>query len=198
MLGLINMAKKKQLRARVEDDLYNRVESKTDKISDFVRDAVEEKLEREEYGNESTVAVDKKHLELLLESRKTIIAEYEKLIEKEETECKRIQAQIDEKNRILEAKVEREENIKNNPQFKEEFDNTVMFLLRKKYLQLDGNAETVFTNKAQKLGYNRTSEFKDDLKNHVRKEWMLGKKFKIENEIKDIVQQDLDYIINRL
>lgn len=198
MLGLINMAKNKQLRARVEDDIYNRVENKTDKISDFVRDAVLEKLEREEYGNESTVAVEKRQLELLLESRKTIIDEYKKLIEKEEAECERIQAQIDEKDRILEAKIQREENIKNNPQFKEEFDNTVLFLLRKKYLQLDGNPETIYGNKAQKLGYRRTSEFKEDLKNHVRKEWTLGRQFNIDKETKDLVQQDLDYITNRL
>ena len=192
------MAKNKQLRARVEDDIYTRVENKTDKISDFVRDAVIEKLEREEYGNHSAAAVEKKQLELLLESRQTIINQYKDLIKKEEAECERIQAQIDEKNRILEAKVNREENIKNNPEFKEEFENTVLFLLRKKYLGIDGNIETVFNNKARKLEYRRTDDFKEDLKEYVKKEWTLGRTFNVDGSNKDIVQQDLDYINNRL
>ena len=187
------MRKNKQLRARVEDDIYNRVQNKTDKMSEFVRDAVVEKLEREEYGNQSSVAVEKKQLELLLESRQTIINQYKDLIEKEEKECRRIQSQIDEKNRILEQRVNREENIKNNPEVREEFDNAVLFLLRKKYLGIDGNIETVFNNKARKLEYRRTDEFKEDLKDYVRKEWKLGRTFNVDGTNKDIVQQDLDY-----
>ena len=198
MLGLINMAKNKQLRARVEDDIYNRVENKTEKISDFVRDAVIEKLEREEYGNQSAVAVEKRQLELLLESRQTIINQYRDLIDKEEAECERIQAQIDEKNRILEARVERENNVKNNPKFREEFENATVFLLRKKYLQIDGNIEKVMNSKAQNLQYRRVSEFKEDLGNYIKKEWPLGKAFNVDGSDKVIVQADMEYMLNRL
>jgi len=198
MLGLINMAKNKQLRARVEDDIYTRVENKTEKISDFVRDAVIEKLEREEYGNQSAVAVEKRQLELLLESRQTIINQYRDLIDKEEAECERIQAQIDEKNRILEARVERENNVKNNPKFREEFENATVFLLRKKYLQIDGNIEKVMNSKAQNLQYRRVSEFKEDLGNYIKKEWPLGKAFNVDGSDKVIVQADMEYMLNRL
>ena len=198
MLGLINMAKNKQLRARVEDDIYNRVENKTEKISDFVRDAVIEKLEREEYGNQSAVAVEKRQLELLLESRQTIINQYRDLIDKEEAECERIQAQIDEKNRILEARVERENNVKNNPKFREEFENATKFLLRKKYLQIDGNIEKVMNSKAQNLQYRRVSEFKEDLSNYIKKEWTLGRTFNVDGSNKEIVQADIEFMLNRL
>lgn len=198
MLGLINMAKNKQLRARVEDDIYNRVENKTEKISDFVREAVIEKLEREEYGNQSAVAVEKRQLELLLESRQTIINQYRDLIDKEEAECERIQAQIDEKNRILEARVERENNVKNNPKFREEFENATKFLLRKKYLQIDGNIEKVMNSKAQNLQYRRVSEFKEDLSNYIKKEWTLGRTFDVDGSNKEIVQADIEFMLNRL
>lgn len=198
MLGLINMAKNKQLRARVEDDIYNRVENKTEKISDFVREAVIEKLEREEYGNQSAVAVEKRQLELLLESRQTIINQYRDLINKEEAECERIQAQIDEKNRILEARVERENNVKNNPKFREEFENATKFLLRKKYLQIDGNIEKVMNSKAQNLQYRRVSEFKEDLSNYIKKEWTLGRTFNVDGSNKEIVQADIEFMLNRL
>jgi len=198
MLGLINMAKNKQLRARVEDDIYNRVENKTEKISDFVREAVIEKLEREEYGNQSAVAVEKRQLELLLESRQTIINQYRDLIDKEEAECERIQAQIDEKNRILEARVERENNVKNNPKFREEFENATKFLLRKKYLQIDGNIEKVMNSKAQNLQYRRVSEFKEDLSNYIKKEWTLGRTFNVDGSNKEIVQADIEFMLNRL
>ena len=192
------MAKNKQLRARVEDDIYNRVENKTEKISDFVRDAVIEKLEREEYGNQSAVAVEKRQLELLLESRQTIINQYRDLIDKEEAECERIQAQIDEKNRILEARVERENNVKNNPKFREEFENATKFLLRKKYLQIDGNIEKVMNSKAQNLQYRRVSEFKEDLSNYIKKEWTLGRTFNVDGSNKEIVQADIEFMLNRL
>jgi hypothetical protein len=198
MLGLINMAKNKQLRARVEDDIYNRVENKTGKISDFVRDAVIEKLEREEYGNQSAVAVEKKQLELLLESRQTIISQYKDLIDKEEKECERIQAQINEKERILEAQINRESNIKNNPKFKEEFENASLFLLRKKYLQIDGNIEKVLNSKAQNLQYRRSIEFKEDLKKYIQKEWTIGRSFNVDGTPKDIIQADIDYMLNKL
>jgi len=198
MLGLINMAKNKQLRARVEDDIYNRVENKTEKISDFVREAVIEKLEREEYSNQSAVAVEKRQLELLLESRQTIINQYRDLIDKEEAECERIQAQIDEKNRILEARVERENNVKNNPKFREEFENATKFLLRKKYLQIDGNIEKVMNSKAQNLQYRRVSEFKEDLSNYIKKEWTLGRTFNVDGSNKEIVQADIEFMLNRL
>ena len=198
MLGLINMAKNKQLRARVEDDIYNRVENKTEKISDFVREAVIEKLEREEYGNQSAVAVEKRQLELLLESRQTIINQYRDLIDKEKAECERIQAQIDEKNRILEARVERENNVKNNPKFREEFENATKFLLRKKYLQIDGNIEKVMNSKAQNLQYRRVSEFKEDLSNYIKKEWTLGRTFNVDGSNKEIVQADIEFMLNRL
>jgi len=198
MLGLINMAKNKQLRARVEDDIYNRVENKTEKISDFVREAVIEKLEREEYGNQSAVAVEKRQLELLLESRQTIINQYRDLIDKEEAECERIQAQIDEKNRILEARVERENNVKNNPKFREEFENATKFLLRKKYLQIDGNIEKVMNSKAQNLQYRRVSEFKEDLSNYIKKEWTIGRTFNVDGSNKEIVQADIEFMLNRL
>lgn len=198
MLGLINMAKNKQLRARVEDDIYTRVENKTEKISDFVREAVIEKLEREEYGNQSAVAVEKRQLELLLESRQTIINQYRDLIDKEEAECERIQAQIDEKNRILEARVERENNVKNNPKFREEFENATKFLLRKKYLQIDGNIEKVMNSKAQNLQYRRVSEFKEDLSNYIKKEWTLGRTFNVDGSNKEIVQADIEFMLNRL
>ena len=198
MLGLINMAKNKQLRARVEDDIYNRVENKTEKISDFVREAVIEKLEREEYGNQSAVAVEKRQLELLLESRQTIINQYRDLIDKEKAECERIQAQIDEKNRILEARVERENNVKNNPKFREEFENATVFLLRKKYLQIDGNIEKVMNSKAQNLQYRRVSEFKEDLSNYIKKEWTLGRTFNVDGSNKEIVQADIEFMLNRL
>ncbi len=198
MLGLINMAKNKQLRARVEDDIYNRVENKTEKISDFVREAVIEKLEREEYGNQSSVAVEKRQLELLLESRQTIINQYRDLIDKEKAECERIQAQIDEKNRILEARVERENNVKNNPKFREEFENATKFLLRKKYLQIDGNIEKVMNSKAQNLQYRRVSEFKEDLSNYIKKEWTLGRTFNVDGSNKEIVQADIEFMLNRL
>lgn len=192
------MAKNKQLRARVEDDIYNRVENKTEKISDFVREAVIEKLEREEYGNQSAVAVEKRQLELLLESRQTIINQYRDLIDKEEAECERIQAQIDEKNRILEARVERENNVKNNPKFREEFENATKFLLRKKYLQIDGNIEKVMNSKAQNLQYRRVSEFKEDLSNYIKKEWTLGRTFDVDGSNKEIVQADIEFMLNRL
>jgi len=192
------MAKNKQLRARVEDDIYNRVENKTEKISDFVREAVIEKLEREEYGNQSAVAVEKRQLELLLESRQTIINQYRDLIDKEEAECERIQAQIDEKNRILEARVERENNVKNNPKFREEFENATKFLLRKKYLQIDGNIEKVMNSKAQNLQYRRVSEFKEDLSNYIKKEWTLGRTFNVDGSNKEIVQADIEFMLNRL
>jgi hypothetical protein len=198
MLGLINMAKNKQLRARVEDDIYTRVENKTEKISDFVREAVIEKLEREEYGNQSAVAVEKRQLELLLESRQTIINQYRDLIDKEEAECERIQAQIDEKNRILEARVERENNVKNNPKFREEFENATKFLLRKKYLQIDGNIEKVMNSKAQNLQYRRVSEFKEDLSNYIKKEWTIGRTFNVDGSNKEIVQADIEFMLNRL
>jgi len=198
MLGLINMAKNKQLRARVEDDIYNRVENKTEKISDFVREAVIEKLEREEYSNQSAVAVEKRQLELLLESRQTIINQYRDLIDKEEAECERIQAQIDEKNRILEARVERENNVKNNPKFREEFENATKFLLRKKYLQIDGNIEKVMNSKAQNLQYRRVSEFKEDLSNYIKKEWTIGRTFNVDGSNKEIVQADIEFMLNRL
>ena len=198
MLGLINMAKNKQLRARVEDDIYNRVENKTEKISDFVREAVIEKLEREEYGNQSAVAVEKRQLELLLESRQTIINQYRDLIDKEKAECERIQAQIDEKNRILEAREERENNVKNNPKFREEFENATKFLLRKKYLQIDGNIEKVMNSKAQNLQYRRVSEFKEDLSNYIKKEWTLGRTFNVDGSNKEIVQADIEFMLNRL
>lgn len=192
------MAKNKQLRARVEDDIYNRVENKTEKISDFVREAVIEKLEREEYGNQSAVAVEKRQFELLLESRQTIINQYRDLIDKEEAECERIQAQIDEKNRILEARVERENNVKNNPKFREEFENATKFLLRKKYLQIDGNIEKVMNSKAQNLQYRRVSEFKEDLSNYIKKEWTLGRTFNVDGSNKEIVQADIEFMLNRL
>jgi len=192
------MAKNKQLRARVEDDIYNRVENKTEKISDFVREAVIEKLEREEYGNQSAVAVEKRQLELLLESRQTIINQYRDLIDKEEAECERIQAQIDEKNRILEARVERENNVKNNPKFREEFENATKFLLRKKYLQIDGNIEKVMNSKAQNLQYRRVSEFKEDLSNYIKKEWTIGRTFNVDGSNKEIVQADIEFMLNRL
>ena len=192
------MAKNKQLRARVEDDIYNRVENKTEKISDFVREAVIEKLEREEYGNQSAVAVEKRQLELLLESRQTIINQYRDLIDKEKAECERIQAQIDEKNRILEARVERENNVKNNPKFREEFENATKFLLRKKYLQIDGNIEKVMNSKAQNLQYRRVSEFKEDLSNYIKKEWTLGRTFNVDGSNKEIVQADIEFMLNRL
>lgn len=192
------MAKNKQLRARVEDDIYTRVENKTEKISDFVREAVIEKLEREEYGNQSAVAVEKRQLELLLESRQTIINQYRDLIDKEEAECERIQAQIDEKNRILEARVERENNVKNNPKFREEFENATKFLLRKKYLQIDGNIEKVMNSKAQNLQYRRVSEFKEDLSNYIKKEWTLGRTFNVDGSNKEIVQADIEFMLNRL
>ena len=198
MLGLINMAKNKQLRARVEDDIYFRVENKTNKLSDFVREAVIEKLEREEYGNKSQVAVEKKQLELLLESRQSIINQYKDLIDKEEKECARLKAQIEEKEKILEQKIAREENIENNPEFKEEFDNTVLFLLRKKYLQIDGNIEKVMNSKAQNLQYRRVSEFKEDLSNYIKKEWTLGRTFNVDGSNKEIVQADIEFMLNRL
>jgi len=192
------MAKNKQLRARVEDDIYFRVENKTNKLSDFVREAVIEKLEREEYGNKSQVAVEKKQLELLLESRQSIINQYKDLIDKEEKECARLKAQIEEKEKILEQKIAREENIENNPEFKEEFDNTVLFLLRKKYLQIDGNIEKVMNSKAQNLQYRRVSEFKEDLSNYIKKEWTLGRTFNVDGSNKEIVQADIEFMLNRL
>jgi hypothetical protein len=192
------MAKNKQLRARVEDDIYFRVENKTNKLSDFVREAVIEKLEREEYGNKSQVAVEKKQLELLLESRQSIINQYKDLIDKEEKECARLKAQIEEKEKILEQKIAREENIENNPEFKEEFDNTVLFLLRKKYINIDGNVETVISNKARKLEYSNTNEFKEDLKKHIQKEWKIGRTFNVDGSNKDIIQADIEYMNNRL
>lgn len=192
------MAKNKQLRARVEDELYERVQLKTNKMSDFVRDAVIEKLEKEEYGDQSTVAVEIKQLELLLESRQTIINQYQDLIEKEQKECDRLVAQITAKQKIRDKKVEREDKIKNNPAAKKIFEEAVMFLLRKKYLQLDGNVENVLSNKAKKLEYSNVQDFKEDLKKYVDAEWHIGRKFDIQGDLKDFIDQDYNYVINRL
>ena len=192
------MAKNRQLRARVDEDTYKRVENKTDKISDYVREAVDEKLERDESGNASTASVDKKKLELLMETRQTIIAQYRELIKYEEAQCAKLQAQIDEKDRIIEKERKREDNIKNNPLYKEEFDNTILFMLRKKYLDIDGNVETIFGNKARKLEYSRTDDFKSDLKDYIKKEWNIGRVFNIDGENKELIQADLNYMINRL
>lgn len=190
--------KSKQLRARVDDDTYMRVENRANKVSDYVREAVIEKLEREDYGNDSTILVEVKQLELLLESRQSIITQYTDLINKEKEECKRIQAKIDEKNRLLEQKNIREKKIKNDPLYQEEFDNATMFLLRKKYLGLDANVERVLSSKARTLNYNRVNDFKEDLKDYVKEKYLIGKIFVIENEKREIIQQDIDYMMNRL
>lgn len=190
--------KSKQLRARVDDDTYMRVENRANKVSDYVREAVIEKLEREDYGNDSTILVEVKQLELLLESRQSIITQYTDLINKEKEECKRIQAKIDEKNRLLEQKSIREKKIKNDPLYQEEFDNATMFLLRKKYLGLDANVERVLSSKARTLNYNRVNDFKEDLKDYVKEKYLIGKIFVIENEKREIIQQDIDYMMNRL
>lgn len=190
--------KSKQLRARVDDDTYMRVENRANKVSDYVREAVIEKLEREDYGNDSTILVEVKQLELLLESRQSIITQYTDLINKEKEECKRIQAKIDEKNRLLEQKSIRENKIKNDPLYQEEFDNATMFLLRKKYLGLDANVERVLSSKARTLNYNRVNDFKEDLKDYVKEKYLIGKIFVIENEKREIIQQDIDYMMNRL
>ena len=190
--------KSKQLRARVDDDTYMRVENRANKVSDYVREAVIEKLEREDYGNDSTILVEVKQLELLLESRQSIITQYTDLINKEKEECKRIQAKIDEKNRLLEQKNIREKKIKNDPLYQEEFDNATMFLLRKKYLGLDANVERVLSSKARTLNYNRVNDFKEDLKDYIKEKYLIGKIFVIENEKREIIQQDIDYMMNRL
>ena len=190
--------KSKQLRARVDDDTYMRVENRANKVSDYVREAVIEKLEREDYGNDSTILVEVKQLELLLESRQSIITQYTDLINKEKEECKRIQAKIDEKNRLLEQKSIRENKIKNDPLYQEEFDNATMFLLRKKYLGLDANVERVLSSKARTLNYNRVNDFKEDLKDYIKEKYLIGKIFVIENEKREIIQQDIDYMMNRL
>lgn len=190
--------KSKQLRARVDDDTYMRVENRANKVSDYVREAVIEKLEREDYGNDSTILVEVKQLELLLESRQSIITQYTDLINKEKEECKRIQAKIDEKNRLLEQKSIRENKIKNDPLYQEEFDNATMFLLRKKYLGLDANVERVLSSKARTLNYNRVNDFKEDLKDYIKEKYLIGKIFIIENEKREIIQQDIDYMMNRL
>lgn len=192
------MAKNRQLRARVDEETYKRVESKTDKISDYVREAVDEKLEKDECEDESTASVNKKKLEVLLESRQTVIAQYRELIRYEESECEKLRAQIAEKDRIIEKQRRREENIKHNPAFKEEFDSAVLFLLRKKYLNIDGNVETVISNKARKLKYSRTNDFKSDLREYINKEWNIGRTFNIDGSNKEIIEADLNYLINRL
>lgn len=92
----------------------------------------------------------------------------------------------------------RDNDIKNNPEYRQEFESAVTFLLRKKYLSIDGNIETVLNNKARKLEYSRADEFKEDLKEYIRKEWKIGKTFNVDGSNKDILQQDIDYMINRL
>lgn len=191
------MTKNKQLRARVEEELYERVQLKTDKVSQYVREAVLEKLEKDEYGDQSTTAVEIKQLEVILESKQTIIKQYQDLIDREEKECDKIQAQISEKQKIIDRKASRKENMENNPEVKKAFDDTVIFLLRKKYLGIDGSLDTILTNKTRDLNYSSISDFKEDLKEYVKKEWTIGRRFKIEHEEKDIIQEDINYIVNR-
>lgn len=192
------MAKQKQLRARVEDDLYERVQLKTGKISDFVREAVMEKLEREEYGNKSHIAVEIKEIELMLENKQATINSYQNIIEREQKEYDRLTAQLKEKQGILERETERKERIKNNPEAKKVYEDTVMFLLRKKYMNLEASSETVITNKARDLGYNNVQDFKDDVRKYVDNEWQLGRKFDINGELKDFIEHDYNYVTGRL
>ena len=192
------MVKNKQLRARVDDELYERVQLKTDKVSDFVREAVEEKLDKEEYGDQSTIAVDIKQLELLVQSRQTIITQYEDLIEKEKTEIERLQAEIKDKQKSLERQTAREENITNNPETRKIFQDAVTFLLNKKYLQLPANVDTVLSNKAKDANYNNANYFRDDLRKFIQKECVIGKTFDIDGTIRKLIQEDVDYMINRL
>ena len=192
------MVKNKQLRARVDDELYERVQLKTDKVSDFVREAVEEKLDKEEYGDQSTIAVDIKQLEVLIQSRQTIITQYEDLIEKEKIEIERLQAEIKDKQKSLERHAEMEENINNNPETRKIFQDAVTFLLRKKYLKLDANVDTVLSNKAKEANYNNAKYFREDLRKFIQNECIIGKTFNTNGTIRKLIQEDIDYMINRV
>lgn len=192
------MVKTKQLRARVDDDLYERIQLKTDKMSDFLRDAVIEKLEKDEMGNQQTVAVEIRQLELLLETRQTIISQYEDLIDKETKECERIQAKITEKRKILERQEEREENINNNPATRGIFEDAVMFLLRKKYLGLEASVEKVLSSKSTEANYPNVQIFKEDLGKFIKQECKIGKTFNIEGTERTVIEEDLNYMLNRL
>lgn len=192
------MVKTKQLRARVDDDLYERIQLKTDKMSDFLRDAVIEKLEKDEMGNQQTVAVEIRQLELLLETRQTIISQYEDLIDKETKECERIQAKITEKRKILERQEEREENINNNPATRGIFEDAVMFLLRKKYLGLEASVEKVLSSKSTEANYPNVQIFKEDLGKFIKQECKIGKTFNIDGTERTVIEEDLNYMLNRL
>lgn len=192
------MTKDKQLRARVDEELFERIQLKSDKISQFVRDAVIEKLEKEEYGDQTTTAVEIKQLEVILESKQTIIKQYQDIIDREQKECDRIEAQIAQKQKVMDKNAARKENLKNNPEVKRAFDETTLFMLRKKYLRLDGNVETMLANKTRDLNYPNINEFKKDLKKYITEEWTIGRKFKVDHEEKAIIDADVNYLINRL
>ncbi|MBR0471921.1 MAG: hypothetical protein IJI98_04405 [Methanosphaera sp.] len=192
------MVKNRQLRARVDEELYERVQLKTDKVSDFVRDAVEEKLDKEEQANESSTAVEIRQLEVIIQSRETTVAQYEDMIKKERALIAELEAEIESKRKILERKAAREENINNNPEIRKVFQDAVMFLLRKKYLRLEANVDTVLSNKSREAKYKNVQYFKEDLAKFIKQECILGKTFTIEGTERTIIEEDLNYMLNRL